>query len=48
VSERKSGFFAKVKDGENFYHKNTGVLWGLNFGPDAEIGEKDGFCSGTI
>jgi hypothetical protein len=56
VPERKLEFFVKIKKGENFNHKNTGSIsrinppkfgGGLKFESDTDIGEKDGFRSGT-
>jgi hypothetical protein len=56
VSERKLGFFVKIKEGENFNHRNTGSIsrinppkvgGGLKFESDADIGGKDSFRSGT-
>jgi hypothetical protein len=49
VPERKLEFFVKIKEGKNFNHRNTTVVFrGLKFEPDTDIGEKDGFRSGTI
>jgi hypothetical protein len=56
VPERKQGFFVKIKEGENFNHRNTGRIsrinppklgGGLKFESDTDIGEKDSFRSGT-
>jgi hypothetical protein len=48
VPERKLGFFAKIKENENFNRRNTGSIRGLKFESDADIGGKDSFCSGNI
>jgi hypothetical protein len=56
VPERKLGFFVKIKKDENFNHRHTLSIsrinppkfgGGLKFEPDADIGEKDSFRSGT-
>jgi hypothetical protein len=56
VPERKLGFFVKIKEDENFNHRNTGRIsrinppefgGGLKFESDADIGGKDSFRSGT-
>ena len=56
MPERKLGFFVKIKEDENFIHRNTGSIsrinppkfgGGLKFESDADIGEKDSFRSGT-
>jgi len=47
VPERKLGFFVKIKEDENFNHRNMVVFRGLKFESDADIGGKDSFRSGT-
>ena len=56
MPERKLGFFVKIKEDENFNHKNTWSILrinlpkfggGLKFESDADIGGKDSFRSGT-
>jgi hypothetical protein len=54
VPERKLGFFVKIKEDDpppNFGGLTTVILVlfrGLKFEPDADIGGKDSFRSGTI
>jgi len=47
VSERKSGFFVKVKEDQSVNRRNTLLFLGLKFLSDAEIGEKDSSRSGA-
>ncbi len=54
MPERKLGFFVKIKEDDpppNFGGLTTVILVvfrELKFEPDADIGEKDSFRSGTI
>jgi len=48
VSERKLGFFVKVKEDQNFNRRNICNILRIKIFSDAEIDEKDSFRSGTI
>ena len=53
MPERKLGFFVQIKEGDNFNHRNTlsissPAAGGIKVEPDADMGEKDSFHSGTI
>ena len=47
VSERKRGFFVKVKEDQNFNRRNIVNILRIKFLSDVEIGEKGSFRSDT-